>query len=97
MRRTFLLLFLFAGCSSSESPPPPNIIQPHVEPQPPPLFGFYEAGRATWSIEGEPIRLIQVRNHKTGKVYMLAYHDGIQAESMVKIDEWIEEPESKKE
>ena len=65
------------------------------EPPPPLAYSFTEPGRANWTIEGEPVRLVQVKNRKTGKVYLLAYHDGSQAESMVKIDEWQEEPEAK--
>lgn len=87
MKKIALMCLLLVGCSEEEvQPPTPIIPGQQVQTADKPMKVLRLGTSNNYS---NAYDLIEVKSH--GKTYLILYHDGSNAESMIKLDEFPDE------
>ena len=92
MKRLLLILALLPGCDGPTGATSRDA--PSSASDSPSEYEIIERARRRLFAEGWPHRLIEVKSRRTGKCYLVLYHSFSDGESMVKLDEWQEKPQT---
>lgn len=83
---TALALAGISGCGGSNftAPDPSHNQSESISSD----YMMTEVAKSPSNLIGERFWFYEVKNKKTGKTYLISYHNGYEAESQVKLDEW---------